>query len=179
MMKLFDITQKYGKATYAYPFEPYKVQENFRGQPTYTYELCIGCAACGVACPSNAIEVKMNESKDKLIWRFDCARCIFCGRCDEVCPTRAVKLSDSFELAVKFDKSALIQKGELEIQKCKCCGKPFVSKRLINYTFEKLSSANLLPDRLEEAKEYLYICPECKKANSVKRITRGEEKGMK
>ena len=26
MMKLFDITEKYGKATYAYPFEPYIVQ---------------------------------------------------------------------------------------------------------------------------------------------------------
>ena len=95
-MKLFDVTEKYGKATYAYPFEPYKVPENFRGQPFYTYELCIGCAACGVACPSNAIELKMNEKQDKLVWQFDCGRCIFCGRCDEVCPTGGVRLSQGF-----------------------------------------------------------------------------------
>ena len=63
MMKLFDITEKYGKATYAYPFEPYIVPENFRGQPEYTYELCIGCAACGIACPSNAIELKMIKAR--------------------------------------------------------------------------------------------------------------------
>lgn len=114
-MKLFDITEKYGKATYAYPFEPYIVPENFRGQPDYTYDLCIGCAACGIACPSNAIELKMNDEQTRLVWQFDCGRCIFCGRCDEVCPTGAVRLSDSFELAVKFDKSALIQRGELEM----------------------------------------------------------------
>ncbi len=33
-MKLFDITEKYGKATYAYPFEPYIVPENFRSLNT-------------------------------------------------------------------------------------------------------------------------------------------------
>jgi len=179
MMKLFDVTEKYGKATYAYPFEPYKVPENFRGQPFYTYELCIGCAACGVACPSNAIELKMNEKQDKLVWQFDCGRCIFWGRCDEVCPTGGVRLSQGFELAVKFDKSALIQRGELEMQKCKCCGKPYTPVRLINYTFSKLSTANLLPGRLEEAKDYLYICPECKKAQAVERITKDVEEGIK
>ena len=173
MMKLFDITEKYGKATYAYPFEPYKVPDNFRGQPFYTYELCVGCAACGVACPSNAIELKMNEKQDKLVWQFDC------GRCDEVCPTGGVRLSQGFELAVKFDKSALIQRGELEMQKCKCCGKPYTPVRLVNYTFSKLSTANLLPGRLEEAKNYLYICPECKKAQSVERLTKDVEEGIK
>ena len=179
MMKLFDITEKYGKATYAYPFEPYIVPENFRGQPDYTYDLCIGCAACGIACPSNAIELKMNEEQTKLVWEFDCGRCIFCGRCDEVCPTGAVRLSDSFELAVKFDKSALIQRGELEMQTCKCCGKPFTPKRLINFTLEKLGTANLLPGRLEEAKEYLFICPECKKNQSAERLTKGIEEAIK
>ena len=77
MMKLFDITEKYGKATYAYPFEPYIVPENFRGQPNYTYDLCIGCAACGIACPSNAIELKMNEEQTKLVWEFDCKQSLF------------------------------------------------------------------------------------------------------
>ena len=179
MMKLFDITEKYGKATYAYPFEPYIVPDNFRGQPFYTYDLCIGCAACGVACPSNAIELKMNEDQSKLVWQFDCARCIFCGRCDEVCPTGGVRLSDGFALAVKFDKTALIQRGELEVEQCSCCGKSFTPKRLINYAKEKLENSNLLPGRLQEAQEYLHICPTCKQAKSVERLTNGVEKGIK
>ena len=121
----------------------------------------------------------MNDEQTKLAWEFDCGRCIFCGRCDEVCPTGAVRLSDSFELAVKFDKSALIQRGELEMQTCKCCGKPFTPKRLINFTLEKLGTANLLPGRLEEAKNYLFICPECKKNQSAERLTKGVEEAIK
>lgn len=178
MMKLFDITEKYGKATYAYPFEPYVVPENFRGQPHYTYDLCIGCAACAIACPPNAIEVKLNGKtgdNERLVWEFDCGRCIFCGRCDEVCPTGAVALSDSFELAVKFDKDALIQRGELEVEQCACCGKTFTPKRLIAYALEKLKVSNLLPGRLEEAQRYLHICPSCKQNEAVETMIKGEE----
>jgi len=40
-------------------------------------------------------------------------------------------------------------------------------------------TANLLPGRLEEAKDYLYICPECKKAQAVERITKDVEEGIK
>jgi NAD-dependent dihydropyrimidine dehydrogenase PreA subunit len=72
MMKLLDISKKYGEITHKYPFEPYKVAENFRGKPAYVYDLCIGCAACGIACPSNAITVVFNDDKSKLIWEFDC-----------------------------------------------------------------------------------------------------------
>lgn len=169
-MKLLDMTKKYGKATYKYPFEPYEVPENYRGKPNYTYDLCIGCAACGVACPSNAIELKLNDTKDRLVWKFDAGRCIFCGRCDEVCPTGAVMLSSEFELAVKFDKSALMQQGELVVAHCKCCGKPFTTKRLIDYALERMQNANLPDDRLEEAKEYVYYCVDCKKQHTVSKF---------
>jgi len=175
MMKLLDITEKYGKATHKYPFEPYNVSANFRGKPSYVYDLCIGCAACGIACPSNAITVVFNDDKSKLVWEFDCGRCIFCGRCDEVCPTGAIRLSEEFELAVKFDKSALIQRGELDSQYCTVCNKPFAAKRLIKYSFECLSKANLGEKRLEESKNYLSICPTCKKTATASNFTSGKE----
>ena len=176
MMKLLDITEKYGSETSKYPFEPYKVADNFRGKPAYIFEQCIGCAACGIACPSNAIIVKFNESKEKLIWEFDCGRCIFCGRCDEVCPTGAIKLSEEFELAVKFDRTALIQRGELDSQCCTVCNKPFTTKRLIAYSFERLSKANLGEKRLEEAKEYLSVCPACKQHATVAEFTSSKKR---
>ena len=99
MMKLLDISKKYGETTHKYPFEPYKVAENFRGKPSYIFDLCIGCAACGVACPSNAITVQFNDSKSKLIWEFDCGRCIFCGYCAEVCPELAIVHGIEYENA--------------------------------------------------------------------------------
>lgn len=175
MMKLLDISKKYGEATHEYPFKPYKVADNFRGKPSYNYDLCIGCAACGIACPSNAITVQFNDDKSKLIWEFDCGSCIFCGRCDEVCPTGSIRLSNEFELAVRFDKSALIQRGELETQYCTKCHKPFGAKKLIDYSYECLSKANLGEKRLEEAKSYLSICQTCKKTATVSSFTTGEE----
>lgn len=166
-MKLLDMTEKYGNATYNYPFEPYLVPEGFRGKPVYDYDKCVGCTACGVACPSNAINVKMNKENTKLVWEFDCARCIFCGRCDEVCPTNAVVQSNQFEIAVKFDKSALKVVGELDLENCEVCKKPFTTKRLISYNLERLKQAGWEDLMFKEKTAYIRTCPECKKLKVV------------
>lgn len=175
MMKLIDITEKYGKTTYKYPFEAYPVGENYRGKPSYKFDLCIGCAACGIACPPNAISVVINEEQNKLIWEFDCGRCIFCGRCDEVCPTGAIHLSNEFELAVKFDKSALLQRGEMDVENCKVCGKPFTTKRLIKYAKERLIKAKIPQARINEAESYLHICQKCKQNHTVDKLANKED----
>ncbi|MDL0089018.1 formate hydrogenlyase complex iron-sulfur subunit [Campylobacter gastrosuis] len=179
MMRIFDINKKYGVATHEYPFKPYPVSNNFRGRPKYKFSLCIGCASCGVACPPNAISVKFNDDKSKLVWEFNAGRCIFCGRCDEVCPTGAIRLSDEFELAVRFNKDDLIQRGELEPELCTSCGKPFSTKRLVKHGFDRLKLAGLNEARLEQAKIYMKICPECKQQNAIKNITTGQEMEIK
>jgi len=179
MVKFVDISKKYGTVTHDYPFAPYKLSDNYRGKPLYKFDLCIGCAACGIACPSNAITVKLNENQTKLVWEFDCGRCIFCGRCDEVCPTGAIRLSEEFELAVRFDKSDLIQRGELEPQYCTKCNKPFSTKKLINYSFECLSKAQISEQRLQQAKSYLHICQSCKENNTAFKLINDEDKQIK
>ncbi|MFV0481524.1 MAG: formate hydrogenlyase complex iron-sulfur subunit [Campylobacteraceae bacterium] len=170
MMKLLDLSKKYLRATYKYPFEPYHVNEGFRGKPVYTHSLCIGCTACAVVCPPNAINLKLNDDKNRLMWLFDCGRCIFCGRCDEVCPTNAIMLSEEFEVAVVFDKNALKIEAELEVENCKVCGKPFTTKRLIEYTKQRLEKTNFISDTLSISKiNYLLTCDSCKNKSSAEK----------
>ncbi|MFT7003134.1 MAG: formate hydrogenlyase subunit 6/NADH:ubiquinone oxidoreductase subunit I [Sulfurimonas sp.] len=171
-MKLLDMTRKYGKATYDYPFAPYTVNEGFRGKPAYEYEKCIGCTACAVACPSNAINVKLNEDKTKLVWEFDCGRCIYCGRCDEVCPTNAVMLSHEFENAVRFDKENLKERGELDVAYCQVCNKPFTTLKLIAYDIERLKKVGWDESTVAEKTKYICACPECKKNITVENTTK-------
>lgn len=178
-MKLLDMTKKYGKATYKYPLEPYEVSEGFRGKPSYTYENCIGCTACAVACPSNAINVKLNEDKTKLVWEFHAGRCIFCARCDEVCPTNAIVLSQEFELAVKFNKNNLIERGELDVEYCEVCNKPFTTKRLISYSLQRLEKVGWDKDTLANKVKYIKTCSDCKRKHEVEVMTKNFKRGTK
>ena len=172
MMKLLDMTRKYGSSTYNYPFEPYEVFDGFRGKPSYEYDKCVGCTACAIACPSNAINVKLDRDKNKLVWEFDCGRCIFCGRCDEVCPTNAINLSKDYELAVKFKKEDLIEQGELELQTCEVCKTPFTTKRLIANNLERLEKGGWKKNSLLEKIKYMKTCPECKKRIAIEKTTK-------
>ncbi len=178
-MKLLDMTRKYGNATYEYPFAPYDVADGFRGKPEYDYDKCIGCTACGVACPSNAINVELNEAKDKLVWKFDCGRCIYCGRCDEVCPTNAVMLGSNFETAVRFNKEDLTESAELELECCQNCGKKFTTKRLIAYCIENFKKVGWSESVIQEKTKYIKTCPVCKKADSVELVSKHFSKGVK
>ncbi|MBO7369551.1 MAG: 4Fe-4S binding protein [Campylobacter sp.] len=160
-MKIIDLLKKSGVVTSPYPLQPYEVSENFRGKPEYNYSFCIGCAACGIACPPNAISVKIEDKS--VVWRYNTGRCIFCGRCEEVCPTGAIKLSDKFELGVNFNKNDLLVQGEMEAQICTKCEKPFTSKRFIKSALNKINSSNMSSKRKKLALSYTQICPDCKR----------------
>ncbi len=112
VLKLFKEVLKVGDATLQYPFVPAEVSEGFRGRPQHVPELCMACAACAVACPSNALTMLTDTDQGIITWSIFYGRCIYCGRCEEVCPTGAIRLSREFELAV-MNKAVSLRTGGL------------------------------------------------------------------
>ena len=103
--------------TEAYPKEPAKVAERFRGAPRLNLDpetgesLCIACDLCAQVCPVDCIDVgwirrearegeKVKNVKVLTTFIFDTSRCMFCNLCVEACPTYCLELTQSFELAV-------------------------------------------------------------------------------
>lgn len=99
-------------ATTRYPFMQPQLPENFRGQPVFDSNLCIGCGSCSRNCPANAIE--MVEVNGKQYPQFNLGKCIFCDACIEGCPRKAITNSTVFELATT-DKSSLIMRPEIPV----------------------------------------------------------------
>lgn len=94
-------------ATAKYPFVKPKLADDFRGQPIFDLDLCIGCGLCSRDCPAKAIEmVTLNGKK---VPQISLSKCVFCYQCADTCPKKAVTTSATYELATT-DKSSLVKK---------------------------------------------------------------------
>lgn len=169
VLKLIKEVLKVGEATVLYPFVPVDVAPGFRGKPQHDPELCIACAACAIACPSNALIIETDADQGIVTWSLFVGRCIYCARCEEVCPTGAIQLGEDFELAV-MSKEDLFERADYQMVACRCCGVRYTSAKELNYVIALLEQAGLAGQELAERRRLLEICPECKRKMDVPKL---------
>jgi len=133
-----------GPYTSKFPVEPHVPHPNFRGQPVYDQDKCLGCLACEESCPANAIaheDVLEGEGAPKRVMIHYTDTCIFCGVCEDACIREtgdtAIVMSGEWELSY-FDRSKSFETIEKELQLCEVCGDVIATKDHLCWIAEKL-----------------------------------------
>jgi hydrogenase-4 component H len=125
-----------GPYTSKFPKKPHVPHKNFRGQPKFNDEKCVGCLACEQVCPADAIDHKdiTNIAEPKRIIYHYTDTCIFCGECEAACiaNNEGIKLSNEFALAF-FDRSKAFETIEKDLQICEICGDVIGCKDHLNW----------------------------------------------
>ncbi len=130
-----------GPYTSKFPKVAHVAHKNFRGQPKYNDEKCVGCLACVQVCPVEALDYKDETDSEKpkrtLIHYTD--TCIFCGQCEAACiaDNEGIKLSNDWDLAF-FDRGEAQETIEKELQLCEVCGDVIACKDHLKWISEKI-----------------------------------------
>ncbi|MFH1801050.1 MAG: 4Fe-4S dicluster domain-containing protein [Candidatus Omnitrophota bacterium] len=148
-----------GPYTSKFPKEPHVPHPNFRGQPKYNEQKCVGCLACVEVCPVQALDYKDDTSDPKAAKRtmiHYTDTCIFCSQCEAACIAdhQGIKASTDWELSF-FDRKAAFETIEKELQLCEICGVTVACKDHLKWIAEKLgelsySSPTLYQSRLQD-----------------------------
>lgn len=147
-----------GPYTSKFPKRPHVAHPNFRGQPIYDPDKCVGCIACENVCPAGAIghEDITDEANPRRVMIHYTDTCIFCGCCEDACiaDNEGIKLSNEWDLAF-FDRKESQETIEKELQLCEICGEPIACKDHLKWVAERLgelsySSPTLYLSRLRE-----------------------------
>lgn len=130
-----------GPYTSRFPYEPHKPYARFRSRPYFHEEDCTGCTACAQVCPSRAIDVEeeltRQKARRKLTVHWDL--CIFCGQCQANCLTgKGIILSQEFDFATTGKREELKNSVEKELLLCECCREPVVPEAQYNWVAKKL-----------------------------------------
>lgn len=131
-----------GPYTSKFPKEPHTPHPNFRGQPKYNQDQCVGCLACEEVCPVYAIAHKdiIDDPKNaKRIMIHYTDTCIFCGQCEAACIAdhQGIKASTDWELSF-FERAKAFETIEKPLQLCERCGAVVACKDHLKWIAEKI-----------------------------------------
>ena len=184
-----------GPYTSKFPGEPHVAHPNFRGQPIYDADTCLGCLACIEACPADALayeDVLEGEGAPKRVMIHYTDTCIFCGVCEDACVRetgeKGIVMSNEWNLAY-FDRSQAFETIEKDLQLCEVCGVIigtkdhliWLAERLGEMSFSnptlylsRLRSLGLADDNIAAVLEdegrsdrIKILCAECRRMTSV------------
>ena len=98
-------------ATIAYPKGEMDIVKNYRGKLLYDPTNCIGCQLCVRDCPSGAIKIINDGTKEdrKMKAILNVGHCIFCCQCVDVCPKKCLSNSQNIDLST-------LNKDDLKVQ---------------------------------------------------------------
>ncbi|NQT90441.1 MAG: 4Fe-4S dicluster domain-containing protein, partial [Candidatus Omnitrophica bacterium] len=122
--------------------EPHVPHPNFRGQPKFNDEKCVGCCGCEEICPAGAIAHKDTTDGDgpaKRVMIHYTDTCIFCGQCEALCISdkEGIKLSNDWELSF-FDRKESYETIDKELQLCEICGDAIACKDHLKWISERI-----------------------------------------
>jgi formate hydrogenlyase subunit 6/NADH:ubiquinone oxidoreductase subunit I len=147
-----------GPYTSKFPRIPHQPHPNFRGQPKFDEQKCVGCLACEEVCPVDAIahrDVLGDGGNPRRVMIHYTDTCIFCGQCEAACiaDNEGIKLSLDWELSF-FDRKEAYETIEKDLQLCEICGEPIACRDHLAWISERLgelaySSPTLYLSRLK------------------------------
>ncbi|UCB46419.1 MAG: 4Fe-4S binding protein [Spirochaetota bacterium] len=147
-----------GPYTSKFPKKPHVPHPNFRGQPIYNPDKCVGCLACVSVCPVEALDYEdiTDPKNPRRVMIHYTDTCIFCGTCEAACiaDNEGIKLSNEWNLAF-LDRKQSQESIEKELQLCEICGEPVACKDHLKWIAERVgelsySNPTLYFSRLKE-----------------------------
>jgi hydrogenase-4 component H len=156
-----------GRVTLPYPLAPMPAPQRFRGRPTIDGAKCLGCGACAQVCPPRLIAVVDQDAMRRVELNY--SRCTYCARCQEICPTGAMTCTEDFETATA-SRGSLAVTVELDLEKCKSCGTPFMTKRMLAKMIDEYCPPWM--NKKLETPEWFWRCPECRRERVGEAIDR-------
>jgi Fe-S-cluster-containing dehydrogenase component len=99
-----------------------------RGIPLAMLEIdrrCVGCNVCETLCPTGAL--RHREEGGSYALDFDAALCTGCRVCEVACFYKAIRVQDTVDLALLFERPKLTLISARR-QTCKLCGETFLGK---------------------------------------------------
>lgn len=148
-----------GPYTSSFPSRPHVPHPNFRGQPVFDPEKCLGCLACEETCPVSAIAHRdevSDQSAPRRVMIHYTDTCIFCGMCEANCINehRGIRQTSGWELSY-FDRSKALETIDMDLQLCESCGVVIGTRAHLAWLAERLgemaySSPTIYLSRLRE-----------------------------